>query len=28
MWFDFKKARYIQAVKDQIEQFNNFEEDV
>ena len=28
MWFDFKKARYIQAVKDQILRLNNYEEDV
>jgi hypothetical protein len=27
-WFDFKRARYIQAVKDQIERLNNFEENV
>lgn len=26
IWFDFKKARYIQMVKDQIERLNNFEE--
>ena len=28
MWFDFKKARYIQAVKDQILRLNNYEENV
>jgi len=27
-WFDFKKASYIQAVKDKIERLNNYEEDV
>lgn len=27
-WFDFKKARYIQVVKDKIELINNYEEDV
>ena len=27
-WFDFKKARYIQIVKDKIERLNNYEENV